>query len=401
MSAAGFVLAINIFVAGLFTAAFGVVAWRNRAAIGARWLAFAYSIGIVNAGLEFILPGQADPRPLGLAIFAISLSAFIVCVIGLARHYAVRVPWAALALLSVASMAANGVLIDQPVGNSLERGMIYQLPYFAAHLLGALVVFDSRRREALDLTLLFFLVVSGLQFVAKPFLAVGLGDPGPQYYLHSLYGAYSQLFIAFLLISNGVLMLLIIVRDEMAEITLRSETDKLSGLLNRRGFEDRAERAMATARRAGVPSALVLADLDHFKAINDTMGHDRGDAVIAAFARLLADNAGDRMVVGRQGGEEFAVFIPGANLATARLYAEGVRVSFPGLSGQIGVGRLSASFGVVQVGPEDQLTDVLRRADIALYDAKNKGRDRVSVAGHVEPAAADASGRRNGSRTLD
>ena len=397
MSAAAFVLAINIFVSGLFSAAFGVVAWRNGTAIGARLLALAYGIGIVNAGLEFVLPTQQDTALLELAMFSISLSAFMICVVGLARHYSVAVPWVPLAVLGLVSIVANAVLLFQPIGTPLERAIVYQFPYFGAHLLGAAMVFNSRRRAALDLTLLVFLVVSGLQFVAKPFLAAGLGHEGTAGYLQSLYGAYSQTFVAFLLIANGVLMLLIMVRDEMAEITIRSETDKLSGLLNRRGFEDRAERAMASARRAGVSSALVLADLDHFKAINDTLGHDRGDAVIASFARLLARDAEDRMVVGRQGGEEFAVLIPGANLASARLYAEGVRIAFSALAGDIGVATLSASFGVVQVRPEDTLLDLLRRADLALYDAKKNGRDRVSVAGHVEPAMptlADAPQRR-------
>src|SRR5690606_33557293 len=119
-----------------------------------------------------------------------------------------------------------------------ERAMVYQLPYFAAHLLGAAIVFRSGRRGPMDMTLLVFFVISGLQFVAKPFMVMSLGDATPDNYLHSLYGAYSQTLTAFLLIANGVLTLLIMVRDELAVLTIRSETDKLSGLWNRRGFED-------------------------------------------------------------------------------------------------------------------------------------------------------------------
>ncbi len=389
MSAAGFVLAINIFVAALFTAAFGTLAWRNRSAIGARWLTIAYATGLLNAGLEFILPLQSDPTILNIMVFSVALSAFLMCVVGLARHYIVPVPWIGIALLATTSVALNALLADQPSSASLERAMIYQLPYFAAHMLGALVVFGSRRRKPLDVTLLVFLMVSGLQFIAKPFIAVSLGDGTSANYLQSLYGAYSQTLTAFLLIANGVLMLLIMVRDEMAALTLRSETDKLSGLWNRRGFEEHAERTLLAARRAGVPSALVLADLDHFKHINDTLGHARGDEVIAAFARILADNADARMVVGRQGGEEFAVFVPGANLSAARLYAEGVRIAFAAQGPRLGIKGLSASFGVVQLRPDDALTDTLRRADLALYDAKKNGRDRVSVLDDNENATAE------------
>lgn len=395
MSAAGFVLAINIFVAGLFTAAFGTIAWHNRNAIGARWMAIAYSLGVLNAGLEYLLPALADPGLLNTAVFAVALGAFLVCVVGLGRHYNVAVPWPALAILAIASVGINAALNDQASSASLPRALAYQLPYFAAHLLGALVVFQSRRRQPLDVTLLIFLVLSGLQFVAKPFLAVSLSYGSTQNYLSSYYGAISQTLTAFLLIANGVLMLLIMVRDEMAAITLRSETDQLSGVLNRRGFEDHTERALAALRRAGLPSALVVADLDHFKHINDTLGHHKGDAVIAAFARLLSEHADERMVIGRPGGEEFAIFIPGTNLAAARLYAEGVRTAFAAMGPQLGVSGLSASFGVAQLQPGDNWPEIQHQADLALYQAKKNGRDRV-VAAEIADQETSTE-RRNGS----
>jgi diguanylate cyclase (GGDEF)-like protein len=391
MGAAGFVLAINIFVAGLFAAAFGAVAWRYSSAIGARWLALAYALGILNSILEYILPGQDDPRLLGITVFAVALSAFLVCVVGLARHYAVAVPWIWLALLGGGGLLANIILINEPATATLGRAMIYQLPYFFAHILAAIVVFRAPRRGALDVLLIVFLLVSGLQFVAKPYLAMGLGDASLQNYLHSLYGAWSQMLTAFLLVSNGVLMLLVNVREVMAEITLRSETDKLSGLLNRRGFEERAERALQNATRARIPSALVLADLDHFKDVNDTFGHDAGDRVIAAFAGLLANSADARMVLGRHGGEEFAILLPGANLASGRLYAEGVRQAFAALSGSdLGANRpLSASFGVTQRQAGDGLHDLVHRADAALYAAKKAGRDRVHAVSSEPVDTAD------------
>ncbi|WP_108396666.1 GGDEF domain-containing protein [Devosia submarina] len=393
MSAAGFVLAINIFVAGLFAAAFGAVAWHSREAIGARWLAIAYGLGIVNAGLELVLPGQSDPRLLTLVVFAVALGAFLACVVGLACHYNKQVPWKTIGALGLVSVALNAAMMDQASSASFERAMVYQLPYFAVHLLGAAIVFRSGRRGPMDVTLLVFFVISGLQFVAKPFMVVSLGGATPDNYLHSLYGAYSQMLTAFLLIANGVLMLLIMVRDELAVLTIRSETDKLSGLWNRRGFEDHSERALVEARRAGVPSALVMADLDRFKRINDTLGHAHGDEVIAAFAGILMDNADKRMVVGRTGGEEFAVFVPGANLPAARLYAEAVRTAFSAKGPCLGVPGLSASFGVVELAEGETLGSAMRRADLALYDAKKKGRDQVSVV-----ADGGVPGRRMGSR---
>ena len=81
MSAAAFVLAINLFIAAIFATAFGVVAAYNRSAVGARWLALAYGLGVVNPILEFILPGQVDPRPVQVAIFAVFLFAFSLSVV--------------------------------------------------------------------------------------------------------------------------------------------------------------------------------------------------------------------------------------------------------------------------------------------------------------------------------
>ena len=121
--------------------------------------------------------------------------------------------------------------------------------------------------------------------------------------------------------------------------------------------------------------------------------------MIAAFARLLAREAAPSMVLGRQGGEEFAVFLPGANLGAARRYAEEVRIAFSAMAGDLGLDTVSASFGVVQLRPTDTLSDLLRRADAALYDAKKTGRNRVSIMGNIEPAnpgGTTPNGQRNG-----
>ena len=404
MGAASFVLAINIFIAGLFTAAFGIIAWRNPTAIGARWLGLAYALGVFNSLLEFVLPWQDDPRPLSLLVFSVALAAFLVCVIGLARHYNVRVPWLALGTIAAVSVGANGVMLDLPPDN-FEHAMVYQAPYFIAHLLGAYVVFKGPRRGGLDIALLIFLLVSGLQFLAKPFMAASLGNATTELYLYSLYGAYSQMLTAFLLIANGVLMLLIIVRDVMAEITARSETDKLSNMLNRRGFEERATKAMLNAHRTGSAASMVVADLDFFKQVNDTFGHEAGDEVIVAFARVLQSNAGSTMIAGRLGGEEFAVFAPNGGLGAARLFAETARagVVVMDIVGLEAGHSVTASFGVAPLLPGDSLSDVMRRADAALYEAKRSGRNRVcvtqpSAATSTMPTQPPAGRRRNGSR---
>ena len=390
-------LAINLFVAGIFATAFGVVAAYQRSALGARWLAFAYSFGVLNVVFEFILPFQQDHRLVSFGIFAVFLLALAGCVVGLAHHYRLNPPWLLLAVAVLASLLLNLSILDMPRA-SFVRNLLYQAPYAVIQAIGVGVILANPRKRALDLALLVIYFISALHFLAKPVLAMLIGSgAAPQAYMGSTYAAVSQTVGAVLLIANGLMMLLIIIRDVMADMTARSETDTLSTLLNRRGFEDRGDKALTLAARSGVPAVMIVADLDHFKQINDTYGHAAGDEVIAAFAAVLRDCAPPHAVLGRLGGEEFAAFLPGANLATGRLYAETVRNAFrAGPRGQLGVDRtVSASFGVAQFVPSDHLSDLLRRADAALYQAKTDGRDCVRTV-LSEPARPLAAARGNG-----
>src|SRR3546814_1192619 len=127
---------------------------------------------------------------------------------------------------------------------------------------------------------------------------------------------------------------------------------------------------------------LIAADLDHFKQINDNFGHAAGDGVIARFAAVLADTAPAEAIVGRVGGEEFAVLLPAAHLSDGRLYAEAVRNAFAAIElPNLGIDyRVTASFGVAQWMPPESLSDLLHRAAPALYRAKAGGRKRVRAA---------------------
>lgn len=393
MGAAAFVLAINLFIAAIFATAFGVVAAYQRSAIGARWLSLAYAMGMMSAVFEFILPYQSDHRLVSFGIFAAFLFAMAGCVIGLAYHYGLKRPWSLLGIVVVAALVANVFILDMPV-DSMLRGLVYQGPYFLVQMVAVLVLLKNPRWRALDVALLALLAVSGLQFLAKPFMAMAIGaGADPQAYLTSTYAAFSQAVGSVVIITNGLLMLLIIVRDVMADMTARSETDTLSGLLNRRGFEDRGNRAIELARRTGAPAVLVVADLDHFKAINDSFGHPAGDAVIARFSEVLRANADPNAIAGRLGGEEFAVILSGSNVASGRRYAESVRSNFRQLThADLGLDSpVTASFGVAQLAPGDSLSDLMRRADLALYTAKTSGRDRVSVTMTAVPSAQPQS----------
>lgn len=167
-------------------------------------------------------------------------------------------------------------------------------------------------------------------------------------------------------------------RAHLAGVVL---TDPLSGCLNRRGFEQELAQEMARAARAEASVALLALDLDHFKLINDSLGHLAGDVVIQEVGELLRETARTGDVVARVGGEEFVILAPDTDVAgayrLANRVADAVRqCRFRGVAGRIPV---TVSLGVVAdtVTSEGQVYDLRARADEALYAAKRAGRNRV------------------------
>ncbi len=167
------------------------------------------------------------------------------------------------------------------------------------------------------------------------------------------------------------------------ELIRLAVTDSLTGMFNRRGF---FEQAVQPCRRAdtGVPLCAIMADIDHFKRINDQHGHDAGDKAIFAVAHELMSGSWH---AGRLGGEEFALLLEGQGMAEAAKVAEMLRSRIAALRIPTGEGSLtlSCSFGVGEWQAGDGIDALLKRADMALYEAKLTGRDRVVVA---DPAFA-------------
>jgi diguanylate cyclase (GGDEF)-like protein len=387
MAGASFILAINLFIAALFALAFFLIAATNRNDVAPRWFALAYVFGLLYIGAEIILPIQVNAQLTYTAGYAFFLGAVSSATIGIASRYRRPIPWMLIVATAVLSIAANWFAYD--IGrNSALRMFAYQAPYALMQAVAALHIWRSRRRQPMDVALMILFGLSTVQFLSKPLVAHLTGGAGDfaQSYIATTYALYSQSAGAILQVAVGLLMLMLLVRDMLVEITARSETDPLSSLLNRRGFEDRAVAALSGAMQSGMPVSLVASDLDSFKAINDGFGHDTGDQVIIAFAGLLATNPPPKAVVSRMGGEEFAVLLPGANLTAARLYAESLRAAFASLP--IGAMpehlRVTASFGVAEFNGHESLSDLRRRADAALYVSKRGGRDRVSIAADPE-----------------
>ncbi|WP_175962748.1 GGDEF domain-containing protein [Burkholderia pyrrocinia] len=161
-------------------------------------------------------------------------------------------------------------------------------------------------------------------------------------------------------------------------------TDPLTGAANRRQFIERVETEIARAKRNGAPFSLLSLDLDHFKAINDSYGHQAGDRVLQRFVTKCLDAIRPYDGVARVGGEEFMVLLPQAALDTAQSIGERIRAAIAGAPFEAGIGKpieVTVSVGASEFGRDGETIDaILRKADERLYRAKHQGRNRVVVA---------------------
>jgi diguanylate cyclase (GGDEF)-like protein len=383
MSGAGFILAINLVVSGLLAGAFALLALQAPARTGPRWLAAGYFLGVVYFSVEGTIAGFGAAPAAVVLSFAIALAAMLAFVVGVARHYRTAPPFLILAALFVLSTVACALIQDLP-RTSILRMLVYQAPYFVAQAIAASIVLGSGLRGRLDRAFGWLLAASALHFLSKPFLMSWLGGTGVNAgeYLRTEYALASQTLATMFVLSVAIGALAVMVRDVLSDVTAKSETDALSGLLNRAGFERVAATSVANAARGNLPVSLVVADLDHFKTVNDSYGHIAGDRVIRCFSALISEAARGLPTAARIGGEEFAIILPGSNIAAARLFAEGARSAFAALpvEGLPRDRRFTASFGVAERIPGETIADLMRRADEALYDAKKAGRDRVRTA---------------------
>jgi diguanylate cyclase (GGDEF)-like protein len=169
----------------------------------------------------------------------------------------------------------------------------------------------------------------------------------------------------------------------LQDLQEQAVTDPLTGLVNRRYLREYLPRELTRATRSGAPVALIMMDLDYFKRVNDTFGHEAGDLVLREIGALLRNTLRASDIACRFGGEEFVIVLPDSSLDGARKRAESLRAAIKQVNlmhrGQP-LGTLTASFGVALFPDHaEDPESLLRAADAALYGAKASGRDRVVV----------------------
>ncbi|MBF0419600.1 MAG: diguanylate cyclase [Magnetococcales bacterium] len=170
------------------------------------------------------------------------------------------------------------------------------------------------------------------------------------------------------------------IENEKRQLETQAYTDGLTGMCNRARLQGVLEAELHRARRHNLPVSIILCDIDHFKQVNDTHGHQIGDDVLKKFAKLLRENVRIEDVVARWGGEEFMIVSPLNDARATGLLAEKLRRLIADES-FAKVGHVTCSFGVTQARREDTIRTLTERADKALYQAKTGGRNRVEIAG--------------------
>ncbi len=175
-----------------------------------------------------------------------------------------------------------------------------------------------------------------------------------------------------------------LLQGNLDRVKIEAMTDSLSGLSNRKRFDEVLKQEMKKARESGKSLALLFCDIDHFKRFNDTWGHQTGDQIIRFVSSTLKRNVEKNHLVARYGGEEFAVIMPITKLSKAKDIAENIRglierKKLVRKSTNEDLGRVTISMGLSLFRDTDEIEDFIERSDMALYKSKQEGRNRLSV----------------------
>ena len=385
------VLLIIVAQQGLFALAWGLAGWRlglsRRASI--HWTAGTL---LVATSLALILARGEWPDLLtkALANF-LAVAAFVATRRGLQIFLRLRTTDREhLALLAVALLAMVWLALDPGLAlaaattvSALIAWSLMRAAFEAHHALRR----SEGRRVALGVALSFALL--GAVYLAR--VGVGLASPegGPRPLDES--SAFNDvLALVFVVagLSINMAMAYMVANRLVRRLHRLSLRDPLTGVLNRRGLNMQLMREAVRLRRYREAYAVLVADVDHFKALNDRHGHAAGDAALVALAEVLRRSARNIDQVARIGGEEFCLLLPHTDRAGALAMAERVREAVQAAPWPHLDQPLTVSVGVALGDQANELPDaVLKRADVALYGAKGQGRNRVVLAGPALSAA--------------
>jgi diguanylate cyclase (GGDEF)-like protein len=380
--------AMNAVMQGVFCAIWLLGSWVfgdvRRAAL--HWSAFA---GLSTVSFLALIAALHQPVPLPAEYLRALGNLFGVAAM-LALHRGVRLFIDAPLPTRAHVLALVVVLVVSWLGLTPARAALRISANSAVLALIALAIAVDLYRYGRDVVrqrhtwlLVVPLVAAAVGFAQRGVRALwGGGSIATEMVTDSTVNIVSAIFYMVVALTFHAMLLGLVIGRILIDLRYRSRHDALTGLLNRRAMEETLLLQMQRSRRTGEPFTVLMIDLDHFKTVNDRHGHAAGDRALKHTAAALKAELREVDAVGRFGGEEFLILMPGATVETALPVAERLRtalvVDAPAAEGATLL--LSASIGIAQWRePAEEPSRLLMRADAALYDAKQRGRDCVVV----------------------
>ena len=393
-----FLDALTLMAAGSFVALLSslvlLAAWTQiRSAPALLWWAAAQLAAAVGVGL--LAAGFASQATAVMAGGSACIIASPVLIWAGVRKFNGRpIHWLALAAGPAVWLATNLLPL---AGDPQVTARAIEFAVSVAYMLAAVAELWHGRAEALmarwPLMAIFTLHAA---IFTGGIVDVLNGQVSPNNQVPPLGSWFSLIHFEQMIFLVGSAVFMVVLTRERVELGYKqaSRLDELTGVANRRAFFESGERLLRRCLADSSPCSVVVFDLDHFKQINDTHGHAAGDRVLRTFADIARATLRPNDLFGRQGGEEFAVILPGTGIDVAYVIAERFRQAFAttGENPDVATSRPTVSAGVARVEGEAGLETTMEVADHALYRAKRLGRNRVE---RIDPGDGDGDGKTN------
>ncbi len=294
-----------------------------------------------------------------------------------------HLPSAAFVYVITALVLGVAVSVSDDIASRL---ILVNIGYGVMFAMGTIILLSAHRRDIVDIAIIAVMAFQAADFLIRPTMTLLFERSIPaEAYRESIYYSLIGLVLGIKGVTTAMVLIGATIAEWITNLRESSERDQLTGLQDRGSFEKMIQDLLFRAQVEGRPLTLVVADIDHFKQVNDIWGHQAGDQAIAGFGELIGRMVRGCDTAGRIGGEEFCIAVWNCPNEPAERLAERIRIAFAqlehsGLNADI---RLTASFGVATARGGESYEQLFSRADEALYEAKSRGRNRVSNAERV------------------
>ena len=384
MGDAYYIMLINVALAVMLLLGFAGFWFYDRKRKAALFFLLATMCFLASTGLELsakLIPEHLDTQ-YRFILYSVNLMAGTLLTIGVTLQYRMKPYYVRMGLFYIVGVVLTFAILELP-RQSVLRLCLNQSPIVVAISIGAIRMLLMDRKRTMDWLLVFALSAFALNLAARPAILAIYGSMGSSIaeYQSTQYAVVVQFSLTIVTMTTATILMLVMISDLVIDLMKQNMRDSMTGLLNRRGFDTKAREFLNDCAETGTDSVMIMSDIDHFKHTNDTYGHDAGDKVISYFGRMLGNIKNDRDVASRLGGEEFCLMLWDCDLEEGHVIAESIRETFH----QQNVPDFprsytpSASFGIAVVRPGESLEQLYRRADKAVYSAKEAGRNRVSI----------------------